>query len=1068
MAVRDCQKCVGLHNDGGAVHCVQAEALPLQPTSSEDRNRPKTTRDYTYSPQLIEYTLQQSRSDMAEAAGLALGVVGVVGVIGAFKEAIDLFAVLASPRQFSRDYEVIITKLDIEKMMLLQWADRVRLLHSDYDERLTDVDIGMGIRRTLRCLRMLMGDARQLDKRYGVTRIPIHEATELPAPISQARMARFAADFGNRMLWEDAAHPRSATYNLCEIPKPKSTNSSTTVRGTRAEQFVTEFLDHQTTEAARRRCPSMSTKFRWAIKDKEKFESLVAEIAYFTAKLNQLVPPKYPLYFQDVSADISSKVEKDSRDLPSISDLRSIETILGAPLASYEASSGTKYDLERRKDTLSNKVLDVIWFRMIDDRRDGVREAHSTTLDWVLRTPDAGALWDDMSQWMLSGSGIYWICGKAGSGKSTLMKHLLFHPEVPALLSRWSRGDPCVLGSFFFLNLGHPLQKSQDGLSRAVLYQLLYSWPQLIPEMLPRMWKDVQHLRDGEDLSLPTTSEIAHAMKVFALLHGARKKFCFFIDGIDELQGDYLEGISFIKKLTANGYAKAIVSSRPIPECILALKHCPQLKLEDLNREDISKYVDDTIAQHSYMLKLLQQSPRQAAEIVQDLVDKSSGVFLWVVLACRSLISGFADCDRLPELRQRVDELPSELYELFDLMMGRIKRRHKEEGAKLLRTFHAYKQDEGQKPSQNPISAISLAQLEEELSNVYRQLTAAERLERCEDTAGRLRSRTGGLLELQVHENRRQNALDEADYLVMEFMHRTVFEFLEDPNVWTLPSLRIADKTYVEASLISILKLRDCIRLLDHGDSKWHEGTAWSVFSEGLDWGARADQWWPVKCGNIFCEIECFLAMPVVKRLRGSYFPRFTFIHDHDTRKEHSHATLLLAIERGAVNFTKRHPALFDMTRATSFPCCCVPLYRFASSDFLSSPGENVRGHHAIMVQALLEAGGNPNFATSPGDSPWRIWLSRMEKCWRDLCVESQLAAVDMTISFLEAGADMSFHGSPVMDWFHRVFSSDSRYADPEIRQKLETLRQVMLKLEHRKLGDKTINVGVQNLIISQ
>lgn len=902
---------------------------------------------------------------------------------------------------------------------------------------------------------MLMGDARQLNKRYGVVRVPSHEATELPAPISKARMARFITEYGERVLREDATHPTATTYSLCEIPSPKSTtgSSSSAMRGTRVEQFITEFLDHQTTEAPKQKSPSMPTKFRWAIRDKDKFESLVADIAYLTAKLNQLVPPKYPFYVQDLSAGMPDIADKDSRDLPSGSDLRRVETILGAPLESYDSfSRSTKYDLEHRKVSLSNRVLNVIWFRMIDDRRDGVREGHATTLDWALRVPEAGASWDDMSQWILSGSGIYWICGKAGSGKSTLMKHLLFHPTVPALLSRWSRGDPCVLGSFFFLNLGHPLQKSQDGLSRAVLYQLLYSLPQLIPDMLPRMWKDVQLLKDGEDLSLATSSEIAHAMKVFAAHHGVRKKFCFFIDSVDELQGDYLEGISFIKQFTANGCAKAIVSSRPIPECMLALKQFPQLKLEDLNRGDISKYVDDTITQHSYMLRLLRKSPKEAAEIVQDLVDKFSGVFLWVV-PCRSLISGFADCDRLPELRRRVDELPSELHELFDLMMRRIKGRHKEEGAKLLRMFYVHKQDESQQRSHHPISAISLAQADEDSSEIYRPLTAAERLERCEDAAGRLGSRPGGLLELQIHEHRQRNAVDGTYASVLDFMHRTVFEFLEDPNVWALPSLIVADDTCMETSLISILKLRDCIRLLDHGDNRWQEQTAWSVFSEGLDWGVRADRHWPVKCENIFHEIERFLALPMMKRVPGYNFPRFAFINSHNRREGHSHASLLLAIERGAVNFAIHHPALSDLTRETMFPCSCAPLYRFASPDFLSLSGEAVRRPpHVAVLQALLEAGGNPNFATSPGNSPSCIWLSRMEECWCNLSVDSQLAAVDIMTALLKAEADLSFQGLPITDWSHRIFLSEPRHTSPEIRHKLETLRQVVLDLEEEKL----------------
>ena len=70
---------------------------------------------------------------MAEVAGLILGVIGVAGVIGAFKDTVDLFNIIADSRQLGRDYEILETKFDIEKTLLLQWANRIRLLSPDYD-----------------------------------------------------------------------------------------------------------------------------------------------------------------------------------------------------------------------------------------------------------------------------------------------------------------------------------------------------------------------------------------------------------------------------------------------------------------------------------------------------------------------------------------------------------------------------------------------------------------------------------------------------------------------------------------------------------------------------------------------------------------------------------------------------------------------------------------------------------------------------------------------------------------------------------------------------------------------
>ena len=54
---------------------------------------------------------------MAEVAGLALGAVGIAGVIGAFKDALELFNLLADSRHFGREYEVLETKLNIERTL---------------------------------------------------------------------------------------------------------------------------------------------------------------------------------------------------------------------------------------------------------------------------------------------------------------------------------------------------------------------------------------------------------------------------------------------------------------------------------------------------------------------------------------------------------------------------------------------------------------------------------------------------------------------------------------------------------------------------------------------------------------------------------------------------------------------------------------------------------------------------------------------------------------------------------------------------------------------------------------
>jgi type II secretory ATPase GspE/PulE/Tfp pilus assembly ATPase PilB-like protein len=61
-------------------------------------------------------------------------------------------------------------------------------------------------------------------------------------------------------------------------------------------------------------------------------------------------------------------------------------------------------------------------------RDSKIIEGHAKTFEWVLEKPSFGALGHPKFRECLKcRGGLYWIAGKAGSGKSTLMKYLFSH-----------------------------------------------------------------------------------------------------------------------------------------------------------------------------------------------------------------------------------------------------------------------------------------------------------------------------------------------------------------------------------------------------------------------------------------------------------------------------------------------------------------------------------------------------------------------------------------------------------------------------------------------------------------
>ena len=69
-------------------------------------------------------------------------------------------------------------------------------------------------------------------------------------------------------------------------------------------------------------------------------------------------------------------------------------------------------------------VLRSLCFHTMQQRYARVHEAYAQTFDWAFEGSSATRQ-HVFTDWLASGSGSFWIKGKAGSGKSTFMKYLL-------------------------------------------------------------------------------------------------------------------------------------------------------------------------------------------------------------------------------------------------------------------------------------------------------------------------------------------------------------------------------------------------------------------------------------------------------------------------------------------------------------------------------------------------------------------------------------------------------------------------------------------------------------------
>jgi hypothetical protein len=217
------------------------------------------------------------------------------------------------------------------------------------------------------------------------------------------------------------------------------------------------------------------------------------------------------------------------------------------------------------------------------------------------------------------------------------------------------------------------------------------------------------------------------------------------------------------------------------------------------------------------MIQLRRLDPKNADALAAEIVSKSSGVFLWVTLVVKSLLDGLTNRDRISDLQKRLQLLPSDLEELYKHMLFKhISPFYYEQSSQILRIFRAATFI-GEHHTRDALELITLVFADEEDENLpltaeVRPLTDEDLLLRCNDTTDRLKSRCAGLLEVSGETS------DPFD-LKVNFLHRTVQDFLKKPDIWDLVMSRAGTTFDPDERLLKsyILQLK-CVMMSSEGD----------------------------------------------------------------------------------------------------------------------------------------------------------------------------------------------------------------------------------------------------------
>ncbi|KAK5098763.1 hypothetical protein LTS08_006141 [Lithohypha guttulata] len=293
-------------------------------------------------------------------------------------------------------------------------------------------------------------------------------------------------------------------------------------------------------------------------------------------------------------------------------------------------------------------------FPRMSARLQNVADASPTTCEWLFRTKQYTDWLDDRR--LSVHHGFFWIKGKPGTGKSTIMKKTVDWIEM-------ERADQLRISYFFNARSAHPLEKSTLGLYRSVIHQLLTVYTNLHQPFVSMFQSKID-----EDLKVHDAWTEIELQNFLTRNVAALPALMLFIDALDE--GNDLEVaamVTYLEELisratAANVPLRICLSSRHYPHIVVRHGLTIVLEAEPGHAQDVQLYIDNIL-------------PKVDNQILKDLrtkiLDRSQGIFLWVVLVLPMLMHVHRQGKSIKAMHNALDQVPNGINELFASILSR-------------------------------------------------------------------------------------------------------------------------------------------------------------------------------------------------------------------------------------------------------------------------------------------------------------------------------------------------------------------------------------------------------------
>ncbi|KAF7534506.1 hypothetical protein G7054_g6171 [Neopestalotiopsis clavispora] len=448
-------------------------------------------------------------------------------------------------------------------------------------------------------------------------------------------------------------------------------------------------------------------------------------------------------------------------------------------------------DIERdpqRNLSLSEEYKECLKTLDDPDARLRVQEVHqvsqtgSGSFEWLFtdQVPFSKWLQDDTDKF----GPVFWITGRPGSGKSTLMRFALEDKRTIELLPE-SIGHP--LAYFFHLRGKSTVQKSLGGMLKELLHQLLWQFPHFYSQIGP-IYKRRVSMLDSRNWDLDSLTEgFLQIPKFIPSSQRTRDRVFLFIDALDENenQEENETMMKLIKRLSSEYESMEKRPNSPLLKICLASRswplfekelggspRIPSFAIHNFTTDDIRIYASALLEGQLQKLEPPAAHQSDSQQLVSEIIVRANGVFVWVRVVVDSLRRHITDGTPIEVLRKKVLEYPKELNELYEYTVKRIPEDYWKELEVALKVLFS---------SQTALTLTELYVITRLCTIERPEDSPADSFQASQQTSAWLASRSGGLIEEINISPTFGDDLDQqqADTISsVQFIHQTVQDFV--------------------------------------------------------------------------------------------------------------------------------------------------------------------------------------------------------------------------------------------------------------------------------------------------